>query len=151
MFLYFIQTEVNTWIWDFNKGHPPRKSNNSFSGRPRWTLSRSAAAHTSLLMCNVVSRIPTRWVQSCALSPSRSLFKTWLAIRTCFAAWVTICAGFQSCCATGLFLDAAGPVMGLDPISGCLHLANRCPTKWTQFSEPLLCILSGDKDLYPRK
>lgn len=70
--------------------------------------------------------------------------------QDCSAALVTICAGFLSCCATRLFLDAAALVVGLDPIV-CLHLANRCSSKWTQFSEPLPCIVSGDKDLNPRK
>lgn len=72
----------------------------------------------------------------------------WKCLDT-LTALVTICAGFLSCCATGSFLDAAALVVGLDPISVCLHLANRCSTKWTQFSELLPSSSLGIKICTP--
>ena len=43
-------------------------------------------------------------------------------VRIFLAALVTIYVGFPRCFATGLFLDAATPVVGLDPISVFVYI-----------------------------
>lgn len=67
-FLLFVQTGLDTWIEDFNKGYPRRESNNS-----------SQAAHTEppadllqyipAFSCgDMENSIPTRWTPSCTFS-----------------------------------------------------------------------------------
>ncbi len=141
-FLLFVQTGLNTWIGDFNKGCPRRESNNGFPGRPHWTPCRSAAVYTSLLTWRYGKRYShTPNAKLHFLWRNRSVHVEKLFDTCCqysSAALVTICARFLSCWATGLFLDVAAPVVELDLISVCLHLANRCSTKKTQISEPFI-------------
>lgn len=72
----------------------------------------------------------------------------WLSalLLCCFAA-----ARFLSCCATGLFLDAAAPVCDLTPSLFVYIWPTDVRLSGPSFLSHLPGILSWDKDLYPRK